>query len=467
MKRRSVNDVRKYLRYNRDGLRIIKSILVGIPYAKVFLDVTIRKELQLSFFYETIMKLLEEDWGNYDEIRNLIGLDYDYFDNILLELGKSDYINHLGHQLTLTQKGKKELEDLKSTRIESDVINNLYINLIDGSMILDQDTTNFLRSAKSNVNLNDVIEVDMDFLIGVEDKIRDLYADNQKRLDSYKLSYDLTIVNELYRIVGIDGFETYYREEAVNIYLSEDNQSFVYIFDANDSSLSDKYARFLVEQSKNDLNSLDRLYDTRYYHQTFKKYVMECCPKNSENLIEERKKAECFIEQYTAKDTDGQGFEFDKWISSDRSMFFREYREFIFELKNAGANEVYFIGDRFFDLTGDSNILSIIGSLLNKSKVYVGYLGHNNVFIQKLKNDYGNNRNLVLKEFDEIDSMSIIVEDKYVIDIFFKPRWVERNVLIEEIPIITFDREKIRKRVEDIRVKFTCLDGSREEENEK
>lgn len=63
-------DLRNRLKPVEDGLKFIKSVKVGVPYAKIVLYITVRKELPIPIIHEAIMKLIDEKWHNYEEIRN-------------------------------------------------------------------------------------------------------------------------------------------------------------------------------------------------------------------------------------------------------------------------------------------------------------------------------------------------------------------------------------------------------------
>lgn len=457
MKENRIYDLKRSIKTNKEGMKFLKSSLIGIPYSRLSLDVTIRKELEISFFHEITMKLLELGWNNYAELKKLMGLDINYMDNILLELGKNDYINHYGQQIILSEKGKRELRDLKSIKIESDLINNLYINLIDGSMILEPQDINFYKAPKLKVALNEKIEMNMNYLISVENIIRDLYAERQKRLNCYKRTYDLTLKDELYRIIDIEKNEIFYHEEEVDIYLTEEDRSFVYIFNTNDSKQGELYLNCLRGQLIENQKSLDYLFDTKYYYDNRLDTVTNDIPfEKLKPLYNKKGDLELAIGQYRGNlDTKNPIDELEKMIYSDRIMFYKEYRDFIFDLNDTRVEEIFIISNRFYDLTGDSNIISIIGSLLNKNRVYIGHLNYpNNHFINRIKEQFGTNKNLLLKRFTEINCTSIYAGRKYIIDIYYNPVKFDGNIILEEIPVITFNKEKINDRLEKIRFKF-------------
>lgn len=85
-----------------EGLRYLKTITIGIPYVRMKLNITTRREYHLPLAHEVDLRLIEEKWTDYDEIREVLGVDKDYYDKILLKLGVSDYITHMGRVISLS-----------------------------------------------------------------------------------------------------------------------------------------------------------------------------------------------------------------------------------------------------------------------------------------------------------------------------------------------------------------------------
>lgn len=131
-----------------EGLRYLKTITIGIPYVRMKLNITTRREYHLPLAHEVVLRLIEEKWTDYDEIREVLGVDKDYFDRILLELGVADYITHMGRVISLSDAGRKVLLELKSIRIEPDYMDNVYFNMLTGEIVKDENT---YRSKLRNV----------------------------------------------------------------------------------------------------------------------------------------------------------------------------------------------------------------------------------------------------------------------------------------------------------------------------
>ena len=448
---------------NKEGLKFIKKAIIGIPYAKTSLFVTIRKESEISFFHEITMKLIENDWNNYDELRKLMGLKAEYMDNILIELGRNDYINHYGQKITLTEKGETELKNQKSIKIESDIINTLYVNLIDGTLLFAPQNIRLTKSIKSKITLNEIINISLDYLINIEDKIRDLYKEyqreikeNQRITDIMKKSHDFSSNDELYRIVNIEAVDIFYHEEKIDIYFDDENNSFVYVFSTGDSTKDELYSNSFKEQLATNQNSLDYMFDTKYYYNNRLNTKRLEIPfdkistfyHNRDSLVE-------ILNQISKRNCTDLSEKFYEKYYSNRVMLYKEYKNFIFELTEINIDEIFIISNRFYDLTGDSYILSIIGSLIKKCRIHIGYINHpGNNFIKKAKKNFDTSKNIVFKEFEEINHTSIYVPKNYIIDIYYNPIRVGANIILEEIPIILFDKKIIKKRIEEIRLKF-------------
>ena len=136
-------------------------------------------------------------------------------------------------------------------------------------------------------------------------------------------------------------------------------------------------------------------------------------------------------------------------------MFFKEYKDYMLDLAQGYIRELYIITDHFYDLTGDGSMFSIIESAIKHSKVYIGFMdkGKNN-FIKIIKENCGKSKNLYLSKYDNIKHTKIIVNNDYMITIYYKPIKVNNNVILEEVSMLTYNKEEIDMEIKHLKIKF-------------
>lgn len=447
MKEDNIYQLKKMIRNQKDGLKFIKSVNIGIPFARLSLDVTIRRELEFPFFNEITMKLLEKGWNNYNELSSLMGLDLCYMDNILAELGSSDYIRHIGRQIYLTEKGKQELSQLKSVKIEPEILNNICINLIDGSIISGSKEVNLRKSINSKLYMHEKFIADMKYIINIEKDIRDLYTENEKKEDSLKKAVDFTIRNELYRVIDIQKQELLFYEEIVDVYVTEDDNTVQFIFNSNNFKQNEIYSMTLREQLVNNQNSLDNVFDNRYYYQN-KMHLISNSEFNPNvdlhKLYEKKYKLEALICKFQADNNKELKNEIEEIYYSNRIMLYGEYKEILFSLLHINFQELYLMTNNIYSLTGDGNIISIIKKCSEKSKVYFGYnIGQNANFAKNIEK----NSNINFFEYSDLKVTKILVKDHFMITIYYVPIKSGNNIILEQIPIFCCNKETIYQEI--------------------
>lgn len=457
MKTDEVVDLRKRIRSEKDGLRFIKTVKVGVPYAKIVLDITVRKELNIPLSHETIMKLIREKWNNYDEIRKLLGIDTDYLDNVILELGQSDYITHEGKQLYLSNTGKNVLKELKSIKIEPEILNNLIINLVDGTLLHELDDLVLKEKINSDAVLSKTTDIDIGYLVKYEAEIRDIYKERQMKEQT---THDLLVGDELYRIVKIQKMRTFFNEVKMDIYFSMEDSSIDFVFNTGDQRYDELLSNMVRQQLKTQPKLFERMFDSEYYFRN-RWNTIELNELVSETtfqlMYERREKLINLVNSYSAQTNGEEQEEIEKLYFDDRAMLYKEYQTFVLGLIRSNPRELLIVSDRFYELTGDDNIISIIDSIINKSNVYIGYMTGDfgtMRFIDKIKKRHPENKHLFLKELFNIRRTTIIAGNEFMIKIYYKPIKLGREIIFEEIPILTYDPVSVKSEFSNLQSLF-------------
>ena len=425
-----------------EGSRFIKSISVGLPFVKMKLNVITRKIYPIPLTHEIVLRLIEEKWTNYDQIRELLGVDQDYFDNILLELGESDYIIHLGKQLALSEIGRRVLVDLKSIRIEPDFMENVYVNMLTGNIIIEDGpaTFRYKEKVKCEIYLNNKQDLSGNFLVNHEHEIRELY---NKRVfeDRSRISSDDTIgEDELYRVVSIEDYDQVYEEVLTHVYYSDESDELVYQL-VNEYAINNElfYSCF-KDQLREHPKSFDGIYNTKDYSKlkdtkAYSWYNDEIY--SSHDL--ETKRNELILQLMNKNVQLDQTY---NCYYTDRLLLFREYQEILKKLPQQKPSEVVIITDQFYSLQkSEYSLLVLLEALSQKTKLFIGYSSSSKSIIPKIKQK--NIKDVRFKEFTDIRGIRIIVDREYMMSINFQPLRIGREVILEEISVLTYDQSQI------------------------
>ncbi|MFX3636078.1 MAG: hypothetical protein ACE3L7_05660 [Candidatus Pristimantibacillus sp.] len=435
-------DLRAKMPPHLEGNRFIKSITIGLPFVRMKLNITTRREYHVPLAHEAVLRLIEEKWNSYDQIREILGIDQDYFDNILLELGESDYITHLGRKLALSDIGRKLLTELKSIRIEPDFMENVHVNMLTGEIIKEESEYFFKyrERAKCEVYLNNKIDLSGNFLVNHEQEIRELYNVRIGEDRSKSMSDDTVGEDELYRVINIEDYIVVYEELLAHVYYSNETQRLNYYLANEDDVENELHYSCLKDQLRDHPKSFDGVYSTLMYKKhkdsnLFNWYSGE--EYSLPALQHKREELALFL-----SNTDIQLEQISSRYYTDRLLMYREYQEILKALTTKTPYELVIITDQFYDLqNSEYNLLTLIESLSQKTKIYIGHSSSSRTVISKIKQK--NVKEVRFKEFLDIRGTRILINNEYMIAIHLEPFRVGSEYIIDEIGILTYDQEQI------------------------
>ncbi|WP_150275462.1 hypothetical protein [Paenibacillus tepidiphilus] len=430
-----------------DGLNFLRSISVGVPYARMKLNITTRKEYQIPLTHEIVLKLIDEKWTNYDEVRMLLGVDEDYFLNILLELGASDYITHMGKQIALTEQGRKVLRELKSIKIEPDLMENVYINMLKGTIVYDENNSysKYREKMNCNVYLNKIEDISGDFLVKREGDIRDLYTERIIGETRRSLIDDNIVRDELYRVISIEEYDIVYEEVEAHLYYG-DNGFLTYTFISGNSSDDEVYYNSFKNQFKDHPKSFDRFYDTRYYYQNKEMFSQnEINIDDYDSLFSKREELSSLFSDLNIK--------YEKIANNyydNRLLFYREYQDVLSNLIHKTPQEITIISDHFYDLQkSEYSLVSLFEAISSKSKVNIGFNEKNTNSLRVvdiLRKKKSGNFNL--KKINNINQTTIIIDNEFMIKVYYKPLFFGKEIILEETSIMVVNHDLIKEEKE-------------------
>ncbi|NLZ35777.1 MAG: hypothetical protein GX889_12950 [Clostridiales bacterium] len=418
----------------KSGYNFIKSIKLYIPYKEIGLKTLIRKEQPLPFFYEIILKLVDCKYNEIYNISELTGVEEEILNDVVGEMSGLDLLYIKSNIITLTPKGKESLNNLKKTVIEKEELNRIYINAITGE-IKDLERT-YKKPAYMSPCLDEKIKITDEFITNHFSDFNEYY---QKRQEDYEVKEQHNnIRNEIYQIIGKEYEKLCYIEERAFVYKNiRDND--------------------LLFECENDPENI--------YGNTLAKQVYDCtgarrflvAPFNCAKYLgiqvgidsEKKENTEKLIQVLSNNATldNKNKEEIEEYYFVDRYLLENEYYDILTSLKNIKPSEVIISSGKLSEIL-DYDVITALQTILNKTKIYI-ICDKNEYKISQLKSkvmNYMQKKRSRIKwiEQENITQTNIILYPQCLINIKYNPIPVGKDYLIQEIPEITFDKEKIR-----------------------
>lgn len=242
-----IKDVKSKVPQQIPGFICIKSQEILIPYMELGIDCLTRNISDLNLFFETVLKLIELDVKNIDEISTILGVSFQVIKEAIVDMVSINYISVSENTLRITNKGKDALKSKKLIETKKSNLNNIMINLITGA-IVDGDNMKAISANRNSVCLAEKIKVDKDFLDANFQNLNQIF---QIKQEANNVFGRMSITKELYKLISIHYQNLKYIRNYVRIYKSETSEELQFIFDYDDNDI---YLDTLYEQLQTQSN---------------------------------------------------------------------------------------------------------------------------------------------------------------------------------------------------------------------
>lgn len=261
----------------------------------------------------------------------------------------------------------------------------------------------------------------------------------QKRQEDYEVKEQHnSIRNEIYQIIGKEYEKLCYVEERAFIYKNiRDND--------------------LLFECENDPENI--------YGNTLARQVYDCTgarsflvpPFNCDNYLdiqvgidgEKKENTEKLVQvllNNASLDSKSRE-EIEEYYFMDRYLLEKEYFDILTTLKNIKPSEVVVSSGELSKIINDE-VISALQSIINRTRIYI-ICDKNEYKISQLRSKFMNclkkNQNRIQWiEQENITQTDIVLYPQCLVNIKYNPIPVGKDYLIEEVPEIIFDREKIK-----------------------
>ena len=162
----------------KSGYEYIASKKLYIPIEEIGLNILIRKQQQLLFFYEIILKLISNGISYIKQISDITGVEEDILNDVVADMSVEQLIYPIGTDLKLTSSGKEALNKLMQEVIEKESLRKIYIDCITGEIY---ESINVIDKRKrNNPWLENEINIDDEFILKKFNEFNKIYKERQE-----------------------------------------------------------------------------------------------------------------------------------------------------------------------------------------------------------------------------------------------------------------------------------------------
>lgn len=437
-----IEAVNKYIPPKNDGFSFIKRAIVYIPYQEVGLSILERKEVHISFVYETILSLLEQGVNDIDQMSILLGLDIDVYKEIIAQMAVEDLVNVSEMSITLAPKGKQTLKDLIKVVIAKNQINRVFTNLITGEIITDEHNNFYDRPNPNCMCLDQCLKVDSQFFRERFAIIEEIY--NKDKVSEVVFANQPEEQDTLYRIMDVIYQETKYIATNCFVYMNEEDCSLLFAFDNDKDSV---YAATAISQISNNIVGAMNLFKANYELPNFKTKFCYSEEKEKElkeliELIEQRAKTIIPIEKI------------ESHYYKERYILGGEISDILMNCNDFKPQNITICSAFMKDFLQDNILIDMLLSLNPSTTISFIYNNKEHGIDKSIKwildhdTEKYKKRLVFLSIPDEksIDNTMIICNPGFVINIFYEEiKYNRQYSLLKEIADISFDANKVHE----------------------
>ncbi len=424
-------DLKKMLTPRKEGYEFIKTLKLYIPHKEIGLQLLVRKELLLPFFYEIILKLIDCKCNEIDNISDYIGVEKDILNDVVGEMSELVYIN--SNILTLTPNGRNALNNLKQVVIEKEDMNRVFINSITGKI---SELEHVLkRPTDDNPCLTELIRISDEFIRINFNSFNEYYKCRQEEYDTKGLG----LRNEIYQVIGKRYERLCYSEIKAFTYKNVRDNSLMYECEDDPDKM---YGTTFAKQISNCTGARKTLKSFRSVQKYIRSEFVEDIEKaqNTEELISIVANNSYSKQEAITK--------IDECYFKDRYLLENEYMEILLSVNKIRPSEVIISSDCLNKIL-NHNIVASLHLCLDNSSVNI-ISCDSEYKIEELKNKVINVKGKKKNKLkwiggENINQTDIVIYPHCAINIMYIPISIDRDYIMKEVAQITFDIKTVNE----------------------
>jgi predicted transcriptional regulator len=438
----SIETLKNYIPPKNTGFRFVKRAVVYFPIKEVGLHILERKQQRLSLVYETILKLISLGIKDIEKMAELLGLEVDVYKEVIAQMSQEDIIYVTELTMGLTSKGKEALQDQKKVTVEKNQLNRIFVNQLTGEIYDDEPNSLIERPQPSNMCLDGVVNADLDYFRNNFITLSEIFKKNSASEVIFSKTDEESY---LYRIIDIAYENTHFASKSCYVYISEDDNSFMFSFENDKDS---QYMTIALNQINKSYSGAQKIFDNGIQVKAQKIEYNEEKGKALNNLL-------ALLEKRSKTTVSTESIE--SLYYSDRYLLDGEIRDLLISCEEYKPKHIIIISPFIKRLFEDNYIVDILASI-NAENITIYYDQTEYGVVRSLEffaRQIGDNKKDVLNLYplyNEIDitGSKIIIDPGFQICVGYeKVQDNSGHELIKKIAEISFDKIKIQKFLTD------------------
>ena len=424
-----------------EGYIYLKTQKVYVPYQNITIECLTRKISELYLFFESVLKLIEIPVKDIQDIARILGVSYDILKEVIIDLANMNYIFVSANSLGITEKGKEALKSKKRVDIIKTYLKDVCIDMITGN-IFNADDIILTEPTKYDVCLDNLFEVDNDYLDRHFQDINDFYKTKQKNDNVFG---NQSITKELYKIVGISYSSLLYLENKVHIYKSETSEEIKMVFA---SDYNDQYK----DEFYNCLKSNDKPCIQNFFENSrdLVKKLVENASSFDSDLIKQTNETRNII----FSDTELLENKIESFTKERYALNDLEYMSYLYNSKSIKYDKIIICSNHITGLLSPS-LCSQLNALATNIPVFI-------VFDKNEYNSAGaiahffksQNKNLIIVSNDSVDENLICFEGALTIEIQENIVTAFESHILYKLFVCNFEYSKSKEIAEQLLNKY-------------
>lgn len=190
-----------------DGYDYLFSDDVYLPVYKYSLRITKRKIVKLNLVEEKVLEIVKSGVYQLEEMAKILGMPRKLLDITLADLHVKDLVTISSDKCTVLQKGEMALMNLQKVEKSQDILKDIYMDALKGSIIFEPSKYQLIERVWSNDNKLEVsiVAEDLKQIKSQFEIIREIFNQDYSQLDLAE-----GIRSETQELLTIDGIESVY-----------------------------------------------------------------------------------------------------------------------------------------------------------------------------------------------------------------------------------------------------------------
>lgn len=420
----------------KNGYEYITSKMLYIPIEEIGFKILVRKQQELVFFYEIILKLIKSNISDIKQISEITGIEEEILYDVIADMSVERLIHVIGTTLKLTVKGNEALQQLIQETIEKENLRKIYIDGITGEVFGDIKLVENIK--KNNPWLESKVTVDEELISKNFNQFNNVYKERQ---EEYNIENSgLVRVKEIYQILEKEYGRTLYLEKKINIFKNLSDNSIT--FETGDEQDESYIISFREQIENSKFGAREFLIDEKKFKKNVKMNFVE----------DENKKSNSILLNDAISEMNDENI--DKYYGKERYLFNDELNQILLNIKNVKPSKIIISSKVLWEILSN-DVIEVLCMILDRAEIVI-LADKEEWKIQELEkkvlNKKTNKKNKIIWKYkNNLSEDKIILYPYATINRFFVPiSYDNKSFILKEIGEISFEKCKIDSEIKVI-----------------